>query len=118
MAPCRVIDTRKSSGPLGGPALAPNGQRLFTVTSACGIPTSAAAISVNQTVVPNGAGSISIFPGNGVSTGTTNVSFVAGRVRANNGLLKLATDGSGTIAVKNNSPTTNHFILDVSGYYR
>ena len=57
------------------------------------------------------------FPGNGVSTGTTNVSFAAGRVRANNGLLKLATDGSGSIRVKNNSPATNHFILDVSGYY-
>lgn len=113
-----MIDTRKSSGPLGGPALATNGQRLFTVTGTCGIPTSAVAISVNQTVVPNGAGSLSIFPGNGVSTGTTNVSFAAGRVRANNGLLKLATDGSGSIGVKNNSPTTNHFILDVSGYYR
>ena len=118
VAPCRLIDTRNTSGPRGGPALAANGQRLFTVTGACGIPASASAISVNQTVVPSGAGSISIFPGNSVSTGTTNVSFAAGRVRANNGLLKLATDGSGSIRVKNNSPATNHFILDVSGYYR
>jgi hypothetical protein len=69
-------------------------------------------------VVPNGAGSISIIPGNAVNTGTTNVSFAAGRTRANNGMLRLATDGSGLIRVINNSPAANHFVLDVNGYYR
>lgn len=113
-----MIDTRNPSGPLGGPALPANGQRLFTVTGTCGIPASAVTISVNQTAVPNGAGSIEIVPGNGVSTGTSNVNFATSQVRSNNGLVTLATDGSGSIRVINNSPAANHFVLDVSGYYR
>jgi hypothetical protein len=46
------------------------------------------------------------------------VSFAAHRTRANNGLFKLATDGSGSIWVSNNSSAANDFILDVNGYYR
>jgi hypothetical protein len=118
LTPCRVIDTRDPAGPLGGPSLPANGQRSFTVAGTCGIPASAASVSVNVTVVQFGAGSLTIVPGNGVDTGTNNLSFTSGRVLANNGLLYLATDGAGSILVLNKSPAATHVILDVNGYFR
>jgi hypothetical protein len=118
VTPCRLLDTRNPAGPLGGPSLPANGQRSFTVAGTCGIPASAASVSVNVTVVPSGSGSLTIVPGNGVDTGTSNLSFTSGRVLANNGLLYLATDGAGSILVLNKSPAATHVILDINGYFR
>ncbi len=92
--------------------------RLFTVTSACGIPASAVSISVNVTVVAGASGTFSLYPGNGVDPGTSTLNFTAGQVRANNAVLLLSTDGSGAITVLNRSVGSNHFILDVNGYFR
>jgi hypothetical protein len=123
LAPCRVIDTRGETGPLGGPVLSPGvSVRTFPVTGSCGIPATAKAISVNQTVTGSVvAGFIRVYPGD--LTGalipiTSAVSFSAGKTRANNGILALAQDGSGTIAVENDAVGgTLHFILDVNGYF-
>jgi hypothetical protein len=123
LAPCRVIDTRETNGPLGGPVLAPGvSVRTFPVTGTCGIPATAKALSVNQTVTQAAVtGFIRVYPGD--LTGalipiTTSVSFPAGKTRANNGILALARDGSGTIAVENDAVGgTVHFILDVNGYF-
>lgn len=38
--------------------------------------------------------------------------------RANNAVVLLATDGSGTIGVKNGSAKAVHFVLDVNGYFQ
>jgi hypothetical protein len=118
VTPCRVLDTRNANGPLGGPALQPNATRLFTVTGTCGIPTSAVSISANMTVVPTASGLITVYPGNALNPGTNSLSFNAGQVRANNSILFLSTDGTGTISVANSSPGTNQFVVDVNGYYQ
>ena len=118
LTPCRVIDTRNANGPLGGPALQPNATRLFAVTSTCGIPSSAVSLSINVTVVAGGSGYLTLYPGNGVNPGTSTLSFATGRTRANNAILFLSTDGSGGINVLNGSASSNHFILDVNGYFR
>jgi hypothetical protein len=84
----------------------------------CGIPSTAKVLSVNYTI--EGAqqpGELRAFPGNGTWTGTSVISFKAGRTRANNGHLLLATDGTGTFQVTNASAGTVQFILDVNGYY-
>ncbi len=120
VTPCRVLDTRKANGPLGGPALNGSGaRRLFTVTGTCSIPTSAKSVTVNLTVTqPAAAGSLTVFPGNGIPTGTSSISFSAGQTRANNAILYLATDGTGSIGVENDSASTVQFILDVDGYFQ
>jgi hypothetical protein len=113
------VDTRKPTGPLGGPALKANTTRLFTVTSTCGIPTTAASVSANVTVVgPPAQGQLRIFPGNVGIPQASAISFRAGKTRANNAMVKLATDGTGKIGVKNDSAGTVHFVLDVNGYFR
>jgi hypothetical protein len=48
----------------------------------------------------------------------SNVNFVPGVTRANNAVVPLATDGSGTINVKNGSAGAVHFVLDVNGYFQ
>jgi len=118
LTPCRVADTRRAIGPLGGPALEPLQTRLFPVTGACGIPASALSISVNVTVVPAGGGFFVLYPGNESNPGTSNLNFSAGKVRANNAVVRLATDRSGGLNVMNGSSGANHFVLDVNGYFQ
>ena len=55
VTPCRIADTRNPNGSFGGPSLASGGTRSFPIpSSSCGIPSSAAAYSLNVTVVPSG----------------------------------------------------------------
>jgi hypothetical protein len=54
VTPCRIADTRKADGPFGGPSLASGTTRSFVIpNSACGIPSTASAYSLNVTVVPS-----------------------------------------------------------------
>jgi hypothetical protein len=119
VTPCRILDTRNPAGPLGGPALGPSTQRIFTVVGgACGIPAGADAVAVNVTaVLPTATGTLTIFPGNAFNLGTSVLNFAAGDTRANNAILYLSTDGLGTIAIQNLSSGTTHVALDVVGYF-
>jgi hypothetical protein len=117
LAPCRLLDTRRAAGPTGGPALAGRGTRTVAIAGGCGIPPGARAVAANVTVVPAGGGFLSLFPGNAFPLGTSSVNFVAGLVRANNAILQLATDGTGTLGVHNASAGANHVIVDVYGYF-
>lgn len=119
LTPCRVLDTRNATGPLGGPALGAGAQRTFTVTNSCGIPTNATAVVVNVTSVsPAAPGFLAIYPGNAFPLGTSNLNFAPGKNRANNAVLYLATNGNGTIGVQNNSSGSLNFLIDVVGYFR
>jgi hypothetical protein len=120
VTPCRVVDTRNAAGPLGGPILATGpSTRTFTVTGTCGIPTTAKAISANITVTEQAvAGSLRVYQGSLAAAPTADViSFLAGKLRSNNAVVGLATDGAGTIKVRNDAPGTVQFILDVNGYF-
>ncbi len=118
VTPCRVIDTRNPNGPLGGPVLGASAQRTFDVTGSCGIPNGAQAISVNVTVSgPSAGGSLAFYPGNAFPLGTSTIGFSAGQTRANNAIIKLATDGSGTLGVQNAANGTTHVVVDVNGYF-
>jgi hypothetical protein len=117
--PCRILDTRDPNGPLGGPILSPGQQRTFSVTGgACVVPSTAKALSVNLTVVsPTAAGFVTVFPGDGSVPPTSSINFTAGQIRANNGVFRLAGDGSGRLNILNGSSGSTHVILDVNGYF-
>jgi hypothetical protein len=115
LPPCRVLDTRSAAGP----ALEPGVRRLFTVAGTCGVPANAVAISANLTVVGAGAlGDLRVTGGHLATTNTSALSIPLARARANNAIIQLATGGTGTIAVSNDSSASVHFILDVNGYFR
>jgi hypothetical protein len=114
LPPCRLVDTRTSHSP----ALAASERRGFTITGgSCGVPATAQAVAVNVTVTGATApGHIRLAPGNGL-TESSSINFVAGVNRANNAVVRLATDATGSVSATNGSTGAVHLILDVSGYF-
>jgi hypothetical protein len=68
-------------------------------------------------VNPAAAGNLPVFPGNAFPLGTSAINFAAGAVRANNVIVQLATDGTGTLGVQNSSGGTANLVIDVVGYF-
>ena len=114
LAPCRVLDTRDGSVMVDGVP------REVAFHEACGIPSTARALAANLTVTqPTLPGSLSVYPADGASTGTSVVHFGAGRTRASTTIIKLSDDGTGRARLEATVPTggTVHVIVDVSGYF-
>ncbi len=120
LTPCRLVDTRGTAGvPYGDPSVPPGGERIFTATTRCGIPTTAKALSVNAAVVVAGAsGNLSLYPGDLGAPNASNLNFTPGQTRANNAVVKLS--GSGAFAVSQFTiPAANvNVIIDVNGYFQ
>ena len=114
VTPCRVADTRWPTGPFGGPEMAAGTSRSFDIPqSACGIPSTAVAYSLNVTVVPDGFLSyLTLWP-----TGETQpyVSTLNsdGRVKANAAITPAGTNGGVSVFVSN----ATNVILDIDGYF-
>jgi len=99
LAPCRLLDTRKMSGPDAAfPALA------------------AKALSVNATAVAAVvAGNLVIYPANDSGPLESLLNLPVAAARGNNAIVNLPPDG--TIKVLNRANGTVDFILDVNGYF-
>ena len=97
VTPCRIIDTRDANVPLA------NGvpRSIGVVSSTCGIPVTATAVSINVTAVgPTAGGHVVVYPGNGAIPETSTINFNAGLTRANNAVVPLATNSAGTLAAR------------------
>ena len=117
LSPCRLIDTRGTAAPLGGPALVAGGVRIFDADTGCAIPATARALSVNVTVVgPTGPGDLRLYPpGGGVPLAST-INYGAGQTRANSAVLPL--NGSRQFAVRcDQAAGSVHLLVDVNGYF-
>lgn len=117
LTPCRLLDTRS---PGQGPALTSSLTRIVPVHGVCGVPAEARTIVANVTVTaPTGAGYVAFHPGDTGVPGTSTLNFGAGQTRANNAILSLALDGTGSLAatpfVAGNG--TVHVIVDVTGWF-
>ncbi len=119
VTPCRLVDTRNSAGPSGGPALVAGAVRSFPVSGICAIPSSASAVSVNLTVTrPAAQGHLILYSGDAAGPPpVSNINFTPGVTRANNATILLATDG-GTINVMNKSTGSVDLVLDVTAYFQ
>jgi hypothetical protein len=92
---------------------------VFTLVGDCGVPSGASAVSLNVTVVPGATpGNVVVYPGDLAAPGSSTVNFVPGVNRANNAIVGLATNGAGTLAVKNRASTAVDVVIDVNGYFR
>src|SRR3954470_1773740 len=115
VTPCRVADTRNPAGTFGGPFLAANGTREFDIpNSACGIPTSAQAYSVNATVVPHGfLGFLTAFPcGQSLPLAST-LNATDGRVKVAAAIVPAGTNGGLCFFSTNDTD----LVLDINGYF-
>jgi uncharacterized repeat protein (TIGR01451 family) len=117
VTPCRVADTRGASGTFGGPEMGVGGTstRSFPIpASGCNIPSTAAAYSLNVTVVPDGALSyLSTWPTGSSQPLVSTLNSFDGSVVANAAIVPAGTNGAISVYVTN--PT--HVILDINGYF-
>ena len=115
LTPCRIADTRNATGPLGGPSLAANTARAFPVqSSACGIPSTAKAYSLNITAVPHESlGFLSLWPSGEAQPVVSTLNASTGAVTANAAIVPAGTGGDISILVSDPSDV----ILDVNGYF-
>ena len=116
LTPCRLLDTRQAGQ---GPPLSSGVPRILAVTGSCGVPANAIAVAINVTVVPTASGHIAAYPGDQALPPTSMLNFNAGLTRANNGIIPLASDSSGTLAFRAVilDGGTAHLIVDVMGYF-
>jgi hypothetical protein len=118
LTPCRVIDTRRAAGPLGGPALPASGSRTVVAAASCGIPSDARSISANVTVTgATSDGYLTVYPGGQSIPLASTVNYRAGQTRANNAILTLGSSGDLVVHTGQASGTV-HFLVDVTGYFR
>jgi subtilisin family serine protease len=113
--PCRVADTRWSAGPFGGPRMTAASSRSFTIPqSACGIPATAQAYSLNVTVVPQGPLSyLTLWPTGQSQPFVSTLNSWGGIVVANAAMVPAGSGGDVSVYVTN--PTD--VILDINGYF-
>jgi hypothetical protein len=115
LSPCRLVDTRAANGP----AIAAGAVRTFTLAGACGLPPGARSVSLNVTVVAASAlGNVIVYPGDLAAPLASTLNFAAGQTRANFAIVGLATNGAGTVAVKNRAAADVHVVLDTGGYFQ
>jgi hypothetical protein len=141
LTPCRVYDTRPGQPSQGGAstgAIAQGEVRPFKIRGYCSVPASAAAVSVNLTIVnPTASGDLRIAPyaagavgdPNSFFPGVSTLNYVYNDVLANGAIVPLTATGSLVIPQNYDfmvlagmccAPTPWNFnlLIDVTGYFQ
>jgi hypothetical protein len=114
VTPCRVADTRNATGALGGPSLVGGQARSFPVLSACSIPSTAQAYSLNFTAIPQGSlGYLSIWPAGQAQPLVSTLNAPTGTITANAAILPAGTGGAIDLFVTDNAD----MVIDINGYF-
>ena len=117
VTPCRVVDTRKANGTFGGPAIQGGGSRSFPIPQgACNIPATAAAYSLNVTVVPPTGGTLgylTIWPTPEIQPTVSTLNSPDGRIKANAAIVPAGVGGAVSVYASN----TTNVLLDIDAYF-
>jgi YVTN family beta-propeller protein len=118
LTPCRVADTRRTNGPLGGPSLYGARQRDFPVLAAtsCDIPNSAVAYSLNFAAIPrmgNPLGYLTVWPAGESRPLVSTLNALTGTVTANAAIVPAGQNGD--ISVYPSQDTD--LVIDINGYF-
>jgi DNA-binding beta-propeller fold protein YncE len=112
--PCRAVDTRPEHG--GGGPIQGGTHQDFGISGAgtCGILTSAAAYSMNVSVVPNGyLGYLTVWPAGQLRPLASTLNSLDGRIKANAAIIPAGTSGEISVYATN----TTNVVVDVNGYF-
>ena len=112
--PCRAVDTRPGSG--GSGPIQGGTFQSFPISSAgtCGALPSAAAYSMNVSVVPNGPlGYLTVWPAGQPRPLASTLNSLDGRIKANAAIIPAGTSGEISVYATN----TTNVIVDVNGYF-
>jgi uncharacterized repeat protein (TIGR01451 family) len=115
LAPCRVADTRNPAGPFGGPEMQAGATRSFAIpASVCSVPSTAAAYSMNVTVVPDAAlGYLTAWQTGAAQPYVSTLNSWDGSVVANAAIVPAGANGAISVFVSNSTDV----ILDINGYF-
>ncbi len=118
LPPCRVADTRKSTFPqgLGPPFLQGLQKRDFPILNAttCNIPSTAAAYSLNFSVVPHGPlGYMTVWPTGQSRPTVSTLNDIPGTIIANAAIVPAGTSGDISVYPSNDTD----LIIDINGYF-
>lgn len=115
LTPCRLVDTRGATAPLGGPSLAGNTARTFPIlSSSCNVPSAAQVYSLNYTSVPKDKlGFLTTWPAGQTQPLVSTLNAPTGAVTANAAIVPAGTDGAVSVFVTNDSD----LIIDINGYF-
>ncbi len=109
VTPCRLVDTRNGNPILGGTSQS----FIIPQLGNCGIPATAAAYSLNVTVVPHGPlGYLTIWPQGEIQPYVSTMNSPDGRTKANAAIVP-----SGNNSVSVYASDTTDVILDIDGYF-
>ncbi|MFZ0792418.1 MAG: choice-of-anchor tandem repeat GloVer-containing protein [Candidatus Korobacteraceae bacterium] len=111
VTPCRLVDTRQTNDPIQGGT-----SQSYTLPQlgGCNIPTSAAAYSLNVTVVPlTTLGYLTIWPTGEAQPVVSTMNSPDGRIKANAAIVPAGTSGAVSVYVTD----TSNVILDIDGYF-
>lgn len=112
VTPCRVFDTRPPVGK--GPITGGSTQHIFIPQLPCNTPATAAAYSLNVTVVPRGSlGYLTIWPTGEPQPLVSTMNSYDGRVKANAAIVPSGASGGVDVFVTD----TSDVILDIDGYF-
>ena len=119
LTPCRVVDTRNSTGTLGGPALSAGADRVFLFAGQCGIPSTARSVALNITVTQPtaGPGFLSVYPGGTSLPLVSTLNYSSGQTRSGNAIVPLGAAGDVAVRCGQGSGTA-HAVFDISGYFQ
>jgi hypothetical protein len=130
VTPCRLADTRSASYNVGAflngtPSISGTVTRAFFTKGMCGVPGTAAAVTLNATVVnPTGQGWLALWPAGTVWPGISTLNFSAGAgATANGAIVPLSgcTSPCGDLNVVYGvvpSANTTDLVLDITGYFQ
>jgi hypothetical protein len=115
LTPCRLVDTRSATAPLGGPSLAASSERTFPVLSSpCNVPLAAKAYSLNFTAVPKGnLGFLSTWPAGQSQPLVSTLNAGTGAITANAAIVPAGSNGDISVFVTNESD----LVIDLNGYF-
>jgi photosystem II stability/assembly factor-like uncharacterized protein len=117
LTPCRVADTRGNgfSGTQGPPSMPAQTSRAFQVAGLCGVPATAAAYSLNVTVVPAGGALnyLTTWPTGQPQPEASTLNSPVGLVVANAAMVPAGTSGDISIYVSD----ATDVLFDINGYF-
>ncbi|HXN46118.1 MAG TPA: hypothetical protein VN893_05720 [Bryobacteraceae bacterium] len=114
LTPCRVADTRRAAGPLGGPTLGDGGSKTIPVASTCAVPADAQAYSLNFTVVPHGPlGFLTTWPTGQARPFVSTLNAPTGAITANAAIVPAGANQSIDAFVTNETD----LVIDINGYF-
>jgi hypothetical protein len=115
VTPCRIADTRRPSGAFGGPSMVAGEARSFTIPdSACNLPDTAGAYSLNFTVVPHSKlGYLSTWPTGQPQPYVSTLNALTGGVTSNAAIVPAGDSGAISVFVTDDADV----VIDVNGYF-